>query len=203
MTTLWLTARGAGLAALVLLTLSTVLGTFGSRHGANEPNPNPARRYLVQYLHRAFAGLGLVALALHLGAVLADPYAHVGWVGALLPFGSAYRPPAVALGSLAAYTLIGVAVLGLARGRLAASPRGARVWRWLHGLAYAGWVAAIWHGFTAGTDTTLAWVHGLYVGCLIAVLAAVATRLLGYRPGEVGDRFAHRLPAARAGGALR
>ena len=32
-----------------------------------------------------------------------------------------------------------VAALGFARGRMAASPRGAAVWRGLHGLAYAGW----------------------------------------------------------------
>lgn len=195
MSSLWLAARGAGLATLVLLSMSTALGAFVSRHGANGPNPNPARRYLVQYLHRVFGGLGLGALALHIGSVLADPVAHVGWLGALIPFASGYRPLAVALGSIALYTLIGVSVLGLARERIASSPRGARAWRWLHGLAYFGWAGAVLHGFTAGTDTAIAWVHALYIGCLVAVLAALATRLLSYRPGEVGDRFAHRLPS--------
>ncbi len=199
---IWYTARGAGLAALVLLTVSTVLGAFASRHGSSGPNPKPERRYLVQYLHRAFAGLGLAALALHIGTILADSYAHVGWSGALIPFTSAYRPMAVALGSLATYALIGVSVLGLARGRMASSPRGARIWRGLHGLAYLGWGSAILHGFTAGTDSAVGWVHQLYVVCLIAVLGSIGFRLLGHKPGEPDDRFADRL-AAPAQGALR
>ncbi|HZC70069.1 MAG TPA: hypothetical protein VE442_05210 [Jatrophihabitans sp.] len=197
-TSIWMTARGAGLSALVLLTISTVLGVFVSRHRAESPNPNPGRRYVVQYLHRVFAALGLAALALHIGTILADSYAHVGWLGALIPFTSSYRPVAIALGSLATYALIGVSVLGLARGRMASSPRGARVWRWLHGLAYVGWGTAILHGFTAGTDSAVGWVQHLYTLCLIAVLGSVAMRLFTYRPAAVGDRFT-QVPGASRG----
>lgn len=200
--TVWYIARGAGLAALVLLTLSTALGAFVSRHGPSGPHPNPARRYLVQYLHRAFAGLGLATLGLHIGAILADSFAKVGWVGALVPFASGYRATAVALGTLAVYTFVGVAVLGLARGRIATSPRGARIWRGLHGLAYVGWGLAMLHGFTAGTDRSVGWVGHLYQLCLITVLGSVAARLLQHRPGQPGDRFADRL-AGKPHGALR
>lgn len=197
--TAWYIARGAGLSALVLLTLSTSLGAFVSRHGPSGPNRNPGRRYLVQYLHRAFAGLGLTALVLHVGAILADSYAHVGWVGALVPFTSGYRPTAIALGTLAAMTFVGIAVLGLARGRMATSPRGARIWRGVHGLAYLGWGMAILHGFTAGTDSSVGWVRHLYQLCVVVVLGSVAARLLQHRPGQPGDRFADRLPASTRG----
>jgi hypothetical protein len=200
--TVWYIARGAGLAALVLLTLSTALGAFGSRHGPSGPNRSPQRRYLVQYLHRAFAVLGLTALGLHVSAILADSFAKVGWVGALVPFSSAYRPTAVALGTLAAFSFVGAAALGLARGRLAATPRGARIWRGLHALAYAGWGLAILHGFTAGTDSSVGWVRHLYQLCLVAVLGSLAARLLQHRPGRPGDRFADRLPG-RTEGVLR
>jgi sulfoxide reductase heme-binding subunit YedZ len=191
-TDVWLTARGAGLSALVLLTMSTALGAFVSRHRANGPDPSPARRYLVQYLHRAFAGLGLGVLVLHIATILADSYAHVGVTGALVPFTSGYRAGAVALGTLAGYGFVAVSALGLARGRMAASPRAARVWRALHGLAYAGWAAAMLHGFTAGTDTAVGWVRNLYAVCLIAVLGSVAVRLLTGKPAPAGDRFAGR-----------
>lgn len=197
----WYIARGAGLAALVLLTVSTSLGALVSRHGPSSPNRNPSRRYLVQYLHRAFAGLGLAALALHVATILADSYARVGWLGALVPFTSAYRATAVAFGTLALYTFAGITVLGLARGRIASSPRGARIWRAGHGLAYAGWALAILHGFTAGTDSSLGWVRQIYQLCLVAVVGSIAVRLLRYRPGRPGDRFAERL-AGRAEGAL-
>ena len=170
--TIWFTARGAGLSALVLLTMSTCLGALVSRRG-------PAtRRYVIQYLHRVCAGFGLAVLALHIGTILADSYAHVGWRGALIPFTSGYRPTWVALGSLAAYTFIAVALLGLARGRMAASARGARMWRGLHCLAYVGWASAIWHGFLSGTDSSVGWVRLLYVGCVVAVLGSVALRVI-------------------------
>jgi predicted ferric reductase len=195
----WFTARGAGLSALVLLSVSTCLGALVSRHGAASPNPSPARRYLVQYVHRAAAGLGLTVLALHVGTILADSYAHVGWTGALIPFTSGYRPTAVALGTLAAYTFVGVAVLGLARGRMAASPRGARIWRGVHGLAYLGWVSAILHGFTSGTDSSVGWVRLLYAACIAAVLGSVAVRLVQLKRPVPTDRFAGR----RIQGALR
>lgn len=200
--TAWYIARGAGLSALVLLTLSTSLGALVSRHGPSGPNRDPGRRYLVQYLHRAFAGLGLTALVLHVGAILADSFAHVGWVGALVPFTSSYRPLAVGLGTLAVLTFVCVTILGLARGRMASSPRAARVWRGVHGLAYLGWGMAVLHGFTAGTDSSVGWVRHLYQLCIVAVLAAIAARLLQHRPGQPGDRFADRVPA-RTSGALR
>jgi len=190
--TIWFIARGAGLSALVLLTISTCLGALVSRPSAAAPDPSPTRRYLVQYLHRATAGLGLTVLALHVGTILADSYAGVGWRGALIPFTSGYRPTAVALGSLAAYCFLGVAVLGLARGRMAASPRGARIWRGLHALAYVGWGAAILHGFTSGTDSSVGWVRLLYVSCFIAVVAAITARAVALVRPDPADRFAGR-----------
>ncbi len=170
--TIWYVARGAGLAALVFLSISTALGALMTGRG------KAANRVVAQYAHRASAALGLGALALHLGSILGDSYAHVGWIGALVPLQSAFRPGWITLGSLAAYTFLGVAALGLARGRLAASVAGARLWRALHGLAYAGWFAAMLHGLNAGTDTSVAWVRMLYVLCGAAVAAAVTMRVL-------------------------
>lgn len=167
----WYLARGAGLAALVLLSLSTALGALGSGGRA------AGSRYVLQYVHRAAAGLGLATLALHLVAVLSDSFANVTWTGALVPFTAGYRPQWVALGTVATYLFLGVAALGLARGRLAASTAGARVWRGLHALAYAGWLAALGHGFTSGTDTGVGWVRLLYVLCIAGVAGAVAIRL--------------------------
>jgi methionine sulfoxide reductase heme-binding subunit len=187
----WFVARGAGLSALILLSLSTTLGALVSRHG------DPARRYLVQYLHRACAALGLTVLALHIATILADSFANVGWSGALIPFAAGYRPTAVALGSLAAYTFIGVSLLGLARGRMAASPRAARVWRALHAMAYVGWIAAMLHGFTSGTDSSVVWVRGIYLACLAAVATSIWYRVAQLRRRDPRDRFANHPPASR------
>jgi hypothetical protein len=171
----WLTARGAGLSALLLLTISTSLGALVSMRG------KASTRYVVQYVHRVAAGLGLGVLVLHVGTIVADSYANVGLTGALVPFTSGFRATAVGLGTIAAYAFLAVAALGLARGRMAASAGGARAWRALHSLAYVGWGAALLHGFAAGTDSSVGWVRALYVGCVAAVAAAFASRLTHLR----------------------
>jgi predicted ferric reductase len=177
--TLWYTARGAGLAALLALTLATTLGALGSRWLASASS-----RVIMQYLHRSAAVLGLSLLVVHISAVLLDNKAHVGVAGALVPFASSYRPGAVALGSITAYLLLLVSALGAARGRLAASAAATRAWRAIHALGYVAWLTAIWHGFTAGTDSSVGWVRLLYLGCLITVPMALLLRLSALRSAK-------------------
>lgn len=169
--TIWYIARGAGLAALLLLTISTVIGAFMTGRGTS------AARVMWSYVHRVTASLGLGALLVHITSILADPWAHVGWSGSVIPFTAGYRPTWVGAGSLAVYTFVLVAAVGIARARIALSERGARAWRWLHGLAYVGWGLAMVHGFNSGTDSGVAWVRELYIACGIAVAAAVSARV--------------------------
>jgi hypothetical protein len=190
--TLWVTARGAGLAALVLLTIATAIGALVSGRGRRIA----AGRVLVQYLHRVTASLGIGVLALHIVTILGDSYAHVGVSGAIVPFTSSYRATWVGLGTLAAYCFVLVSALGFARGRMAGSPRGAAIWRGLHASAYAGWALAVVHGFTSGSDSAVAWVRVLYLVCIGLVAASVAARAVvlsrpaplvrGPRPGIAG-----------------
>ncbi len=185
--TLWYVARGTGLAALVLLSTTTTIGALMSGRGKAE------RRVVWSYVHRVTASLGLAVMLVHLTTILADSYAHVGWVGALVPFTSGYRPTWVALGTLSVYTFLFVAAIGYARGRIAASERGAHVWRGLHCLGYAGWASAMLHGFNSGSDSGLGWVQLLYIGCGAAVPASVAVRLgLACRPDLVRRGVAPR-----------
>jgi predicted ferric reductase len=160
-----------GLAALVLLTATTCLGAFGGAAAS------PSQRVVTGYLHRVTATTGLAALALHISMILADSYAHVGWLGMLIPFRSGYRPAWVGLGTFALYTIAITAVVGVARGRMAASPRAAHAWRAVHGLAYVGWTLAVLHGLRSGTDASTAWVRGLYVSCIVAVVGSVLVRV--------------------------
>ena len=184
--TIWLLARGAGLSATVLFTAATCLGALSSGRGPI------GSRVVGQYVHRVVASLGLAVLALHIWAILADSYAGVGWVGALVPFTSGYRPTWVAVGSLAAYSFVIAALTGATRRAFANSPHGAAVWRYLHGVAYAGCALSILHGFTTGTDSSVGWVRVLYVLCLVALGSAVAVRLA--RPHRT-DLVRHAEPA--------
>jgi len=188
--TLWFTARGAGLSALLLLSMSTALGAVMTGRGT------ATGRVVWHYVHRITASLGLGVLLLHVATILADPFAHVGWKGAVIPFTAGYRPTWVGLGTLAVYTFVLVAAVGFARGRFANTTRGAALWRQLHSLAYLGWGMAMWHGFLSGSDSGVAWVRWLYVACGVGVLSALTARLTRVaRPGLA--RHAAPAPAAQ------
>lgn len=180
---LWYTARGAGLATLIMLSVATALGALGSvklRH--------PSTRVIAQYIHRTAAALGLGLLAVHVTSIVVDDRSGVGVAGALVPFASAYRPGSVALGSIAAYVLLLVAALGLARGRLTRSGRAASSWRALHALAYGAWAVAMLHGLRSGTDAGERWVQLIFLGCAFGVLAALTARLVALTSGETFRR---------------
>ncbi len=173
MNTLWYTARGAGLTALIALSASIVLGCV-----ASAPMKSVANRVVVQYIHRTAGLVGLALIVLHVTTIVLDTKAHVSVAGAFVPFAAAYRPNSVALGSIAAYALVAVVALGLARGRMAASARGARVWRAIHGMSYGVWVAALVHGILSGTDRALTWVVLIDCVCVVAVVGAVLYRIV-------------------------
>jgi sulfoxide reductase heme-binding subunit YedZ len=177
--TLWLTARGAGLANLVLLTATICAGALAAQIRT------PSTRIVVQYVHRASASLGLGVLILHVATIVADAKAHVGVTGAVVPFTANYRASWVGLGTIAAYLILLVATLGFARGRMAASPTGAASWRRVHQVSYAAWPIAIVHGFKSGTDSGVAWVRLLYLACIGAVAVAVFYRSAG-KPARAG-----------------
>ena len=48
----------------------------------------------------------------------------------------------------------------------------------MHWLACACWPVAVAHGVGIGTDRSTAWVLALSLGCVLAVVAAAAWRLV-------------------------
>ena len=172
--TVWYIARGAGLSALALLTAATCIGAL---LGARVP-ARPGARVVLQHVHRAVATTALLVLGVHITAILADSYAHVGVTGALVPGQSAFRAVWVGLGSIATYLLLATAATGFLRARMSRSHRWTAAWRAIHGAAYGAWALAMLHGLRSGTDSGMPWVRWLYVGCAAAVGGSVALRLL-------------------------
>lgn len=172
---LWVLARSTGLVSTVLLTLVVVLGD-GSRAGWG---PASLPRFVVTAVHRNAALLAVVVVAVHVVALLLDPYAHLQLLDLVVPFAAHYRPLWVGLGTLAAELLAAVVVTSLVRVRL-----GARTWRAVHWLSYAMWPMALAHGLGAGTDGGSLWVVLLTVACAVAGLAALAVRLAPRRGGD-------------------
>ena len=168
-TILWYTTRGAGAVTLVLLSGVVILGILSSLRVQSVRWP----RFLTTGLHRNLGLLTLVFLALHIVTAVIDPFTHLGWLVAIVPFSSYYRTLWLGLGTIAFELLLAVVVTSLLRGFL-----GHGAWRAVHWLAYASWPIAVGHGLGTGTDVWSDWFLALTGLCVGAVLIAAGYRLL-------------------------
>lgn len=189
---LWYLSRGTGVVSLVLLTLVVILGVL-TRGGIRLPSL-PA--FVTAGLHRNVALLAVTFLGVHIATAVADPYAPIRLLDAVVPFTSAYRPVWLGLGALALDLLLAVVVTSLLRARL-----GARVWRAVHWVAYAAWPVAVVHALGTGSDVRQQWLLATVAMSVVSVVWALLWRLVDLRgrharPGPVRRR--HRLRAAAA-----
>jgi predicted ferric reductase len=165
---LWVVGRGTGITALALFTLSIALG-IATRSG-RELLTLP--RFAVVDVHRFTALLATVFLALHIGNLLADPYAQLKLIDVVVPFLGAYRPFWLGLGTVALDLLFAVIVTSLLRHRL-----GLTAFRAVHWGTYAMWPVAVVHALGNGTDSTHRWFL-LFAGvCVMTVAVTFAARL--------------------------
>jgi sulfoxide reductase heme-binding subunit YedZ len=165
---LWFATRATGLTALVLLTVSVVLGILTSVRFGRPAWP----RFVTVSLHRNLSLLVLTFTGLHVVTTVTDPYASIGVVSAVLPFSSGYRRIWLGLGAVAFDLLLAVLVTSLLRVRL-----GPRTWRLVHWAGYLCWPVALIHGLGTGTDGAARWVLAVTAACALAVTAAGAWRL--------------------------
>ena len=173
---LWFATRATGTIALILLTVTVVIGVAGAGRYA----PSAVGRFEINALHRNLSILCLALLAVHIGTTLADSYVPIGWVSAFVPFTSPYRTLWVAFGTVAFDLLLAVALTSAVRLRM-----GLRRWKAVHYLAYAAWPVAAIHGFNTGTDTKLGAQKLLYLVCVAAVVVAGLWRLYRLSSGRV------------------
>jgi hypothetical protein len=165
---LWYLTRGFGLVALILLTVTMVLGLTQAARFARPGWP----RFVVSALHKNAALLSVLLLAIHVVTALLDSYAPIRIVDAFIPFVSSYRPLWLGLGAISLDLLVALLVTSLLRERL-----GHGAWRAVHWTAYACWPLAVVHGLGTGSDTKLGWVLLINTLCVAAVLAALWWRL--------------------------
>jgi methionine sulfoxide reductase heme-binding subunit len=189
-TLLWYATRGAGAVSLVLLSAVVVLGVSSVRRLEAAGWP----RFLVTGLHRNLSLTAVVFLAIHIVTAVVDPFTHLGWVAAVVPFGSSYRTFWLGLGTVAVELLAAIVVTSLVR-RLVTQP----AWRAVHWLAYACWPMAVVHGWGTGTDSGSAWLLAVNALCMLAVAAAIGVRLLTPSPDPLaGARAGFRQRAQRS-----
>ncbi len=175
----WYVARASGVVAWLMLTASVLWGVLLS----TKAFPKHRRKAWLLDLHRGLAALTLALIGLHVTALVADSYTHFGLADVLVPFASAWRPVAVALGVISAWLLVTVQATSLAMKRL---PR--KVWHAIHLSSYVTFWLTSLHAALAGTDRA----NPLYIVTASLGVAAVA--------GATIYRILDRTPPAPAPG---
>jgi methionine sulfoxide reductase heme-binding subunit len=165
---IWYSTRASGIVALVLLTVTTVVGILTTTRSGSAWLP----RFAVGELHRRASLLAMVFVALHVVTAVVDTYVPIGLAAAFVPFISGYEPFWVGLGAVAFDLLLAVMITSALRGRISAGS-----WRAVHWLAYASWPIAVAHCIGVGTDLVSIWMDVLVGVCIASVLAAVAWRI--------------------------
>lgn len=177
---LWYSSRATGLVSLLLLTGTVVLGALNTGRLSAPGWP----RFVVSAVHRNVSLVTLVFVVVHMATAVIDPYAGIGWLDAVVPFGSVYRPFWLGLGTVAGDLLLAILATSLLRQRL-----GVRLWRLVHWASYACWPVALVHGLGTGTnDRHTTWVIAIDVFCVLAVTGAVAWRVFSEHPDTKARR---------------
>jgi methionine sulfoxide reductase heme-binding subunit len=167
-TPLWYATRATGLVALVLLTVSMMLGLLSSVRFQRPAWP----RFVTLGLHRNVTLLALGFTAVHVLTTVLDSFVSIPLADAFIPFISSYRPIWVGLGAIAFDLMLALVITSLLRTRL-----GLRSWRLVHWTAYLCWPVAVLHGLGTGTDTPVRWVLVLTACCVLAVAGLTLWRL--------------------------
>jgi methionine sulfoxide reductase heme-binding subunit len=167
-TALWYATRASGLMALILLTLTMVLGLITTTRAKARNWPGFAQ----QEIHRRISILAVVFLGIHVVTSVIDTYVNISWAAIVVPFTSDFGTFWVGVGAVALDLMLAVFVTSLLRARMRAG-----TWRAVHWLAYASWPIALAHTFGMGTDSREAWVIAVGVACVLAVAVSLAWRI--------------------------
>lgn len=159
----WDVGRAGGLTSYGLLVVLVSVGLVLS-HPAS-PGLGRLAPLTRMRLHATLAVFTLAFTLLHVVALSTDPWAHVGWQGALLPMASQYRPVGVTLGVLAVWSGLVTGVTAALAGRALG-----RVWWPVHKVAGLAFLLAWVHGVLAGSDSrTLLVGYGASGGAVLAL----------------------------------
>ena len=169
---MWYLTRGTGLVALILVTASVLIGIAASMRAGGTRMP----RFVVSGLHRNVSLLTVAFIVVHVITTIADAYAPITFVDAVVPFISAYRPIWLGLGALAFDIILALVITSLVRVRI-----GLKTWRGIHWFAYACFPITVVHALGTGSDASQHWLLAVVAGCVGLVGIAILARLWGVR----------------------
>ena len=168
----WYAARSAGLVAWAAATASILWGLALSTRLVRRRGVSA---WLLD-LHRFLGTITLIAVAIHLLALVADNFLYFGWRELLVPFASEWRPAAVTWGVGATYLLVAVQLTSWMMRWL---PR--RWWHRVHLSSFVVFGASTVHAFQSGSDVPNTLVQWLALTGTTLVVFLVLFRLLASR----------------------
>lgn len=189
----WITTRAAGIVALLASTASIVLGlTLAGRLAKGRGVLGDVR-----VLHQTLGIATVVALAVHVVALLFDPWLKPTLADVGLPFVMDYAPVWTGLGIISGYGIVVLGMSGFLRTRL-----GAR-WAYVHRFTGLAWAMSVAHTIGAGSDAGSWWMVGLLAICVVPVAALLGMRLRAARHPRTPPPVSRPSPRARAQALLR
>jgi methionine sulfoxide reductase heme-binding subunit len=174
----WIVSRSSAMVAFVLVTASVFLGLTM----AGKPLREPQFTKTMRALHEQTALAALVAIGIHVVAVLADPWLKPGVAGVAIPFVLGLNRFWNGIGVIAAYLAFLLGLSFYLRRHI-----GAKRWRTAHRATIAVYVLGLFHALGAGSDS----------GSLIFLVFAAVTAV------PIAVLFVYRLGAGRRAGERR
>ena len=163
----WITSRAAGIAALLLSSLSVCIGLLMGGRILKGRQPD------LRVTHEALSLATLVALVVHGLTLLGDGYLKPSLGDVAIPFLSGYKTLWTSAGIVAFWALLLLGVSYYARSRI-----GPQRWRKLHRFTALAWVLGITHSLGEGTDAGQAWFLAMTAIVVVPALVLLAIRWL-------------------------
>ncbi len=182
----WLTSRAAGIAALMLASLSVCIGLLMSGHRLR------VRKADLRVAHEALSLATLAALVIHGLTLLGDGYLHPSIGDVAVPFLSHYKTLWTSMGIVAFWALLVLGLSYYARARI-----GVQRWRRLHRFAALAWLLGLAHSLGEGTDAGQAWFLAMLAVVAVPAVALLIARLLR-SPSAASARIASAAPNVAA-----
>jgi sulfoxide reductase heme-binding subunit YedZ len=164
----WITSRAAGIAALVLSSLSVSFGLLMGGRLLKGRGPD------LRATHEALSLATLAALLLHGLSLLGDGFLHPSLADVALPLVSGYKTLWTTTGIVAFWALLILGLSYYARARI-----GIQRWRRLHRFTALAWILGLVHSLGEGTDAGQTWFLALTAIVVVPALGLLTVRRLG------------------------
>lgn len=163
----WITSRAAGIAALILSSLSVCIGLLMGGRLLKRRGPD------LRVTHEALSLATLAALVVHGLTLLGDSFVHLGFADIAVPFVSGYKTVWTSTGIVAFWALALLGISYYARTKI-----GVQRWRKLHRFTALAWILGIAHSLGEGTDAGQTWFLAMTAIVVLPPLALLTARML-------------------------